>query len=165
MPRESSPTIQAFNVRAVRVPMTEAHQSSGGVIAESPLVLMDVLTDAGISGHSMVFTYTLAALKPTAELIRNIETLVTGEPLAPAEIEQRLARRFRLLGTQGLIGIALAAIDMALWVRWPAFTVCRLCACWAALRSRSRPTGRSGTTAWKAARKPPNTWRGEDSAV
>jgi hypothetical protein len=29
--------------------------------------------------------------------------------------EQKLSRRFRLLGTQGLVGIALAAIDMALW--------------------------------------------------
>jgi mandelate racemase len=115
MARDSSPTIQAFNVRAVRVPMTEPHQSASGVITESPLVLMDVITDAGISGHSLVFTYTPAALKPTAELIRNIETLVKGEPLAPAEIEQKLARRFRLLGTQGLVGIALAAIDMALW--------------------------------------------------
>ena len=115
MARDSSPRIQAFNVRAVRVPMTEPHQSAAGVITESPLVLTDVITDAGISGHSMVFTYTPAALKPTAELIQNIETLVTGEALAPAEIEQRLASRFRLLGTQGLIGIALAAIDMALW--------------------------------------------------
>ena len=43
------------------------------------------------------------------------EPLVKGESLAPAEIEQKLARRFRLLGTQGLVGIALAAIDMALW--------------------------------------------------
>jgi mandelate racemase len=115
MPRDSSPTIQEFRVRAVRVPMTEPHQSASGVITESPLVLTDVLTDSGISGHSMVFTYTPAALKPTADLIRNVETLLKGEPLAPAEIEQQLARRFRLLGTQGLLGIALAAIDMALW--------------------------------------------------
>ena len=38
-----------------------------------------------------------------------------GEILAPAEIEEQLAKRFRLLGTQGLVGMALAAIDMALW--------------------------------------------------
>ena len=38
-----------------------------------------------------------------------------GEPLAPIEIEQKLAKRFRLLGTQGLVGMALSAIDMALW--------------------------------------------------
>ena len=115
MPGGSLPTIQEIRVRAVRVPMTEPHRTASGVVAESPLVLTDVITDTGISGHSMVFTYTPAALKPTAELIRNFEALVKGEVLAPAEIEQRLARRFRLLGTQGLVGIALAAIDMALW--------------------------------------------------
>jgi mandelate racemase len=63
----------------------------------------------------MVFTYTPAALKPVAELIRNFEALVKGEMLAPTEIAQKLNARFRLLGTQGLVGIALAAIDMALW--------------------------------------------------
>jgi mandelate racemase len=115
MARGPSPTIQEFRVRAVRVPLTEPHQTASGVVAESPLVLTDVVTDTGISGHSMVFTYTPAALKPTAELIRNVEAMVKGEALAPAEIEQKLAKRFRLLGTQGLVGIALAAIDMALW--------------------------------------------------
>jgi mandelate racemase len=95
--------------------LVEPHQTASGVITESPLVLTDALTDAGIAGHSIVFTYTPAALKPTAELIRNIEPLVKGETLAPAEVEQKLAKRFRLLGTQGLVGMALAAIDMALW--------------------------------------------------
>ena len=86
-----------------------------GVVSESPLVLTDVLADDGTVGHSMVFTYTAAALKPTADLIQNIEALVVGEPMAPIELEQKLLRKFRLLGTQGLVGIALAAIDMALW--------------------------------------------------
>lgn len=115
MPRDMSPTIQEFQVRAVCVPMAEPHQTASGVITESPLVLTDVTIDTGISGHSMVFTYTPAALKPTAELIQNFAALVKGDVLAPAEIEQKLAKRFRLLGTQGLIGMALAAIDMALW--------------------------------------------------
>ena len=115
MARDISPRIRGLQVRAVRVPMAQPHKTAGGTVAESPLVLTDVLTEDGASGHSVVFTYTPAALKPTANLIRNLESMVTGEPLAPAEIEQRLARRFRLLGTQGLVGMALAAIDMALW--------------------------------------------------
>jgi mandelate racemase len=115
MQKDSSPTIEGFRVRAVRVPMTEPHHTASGVITESPLVLTDILTDTGISGHSIVFTYTPAALKPTAELIQNFEALVQGDVLAPAEVEQKLAKRFRLLGPQGLVGIALAAIDMALW--------------------------------------------------
>src|SRR5512144_275180 len=104
MPTVSMPTIQECKVRAVRVPMAEPHQTASGVITESPLVLTDVITDAGIVGHSIVFTYTAAALKPTADLIRNLEPLVKGQPLAPAELENQLSRRFRLLGTQGLVG-------------------------------------------------------------
>ena len=115
MPGALSPTIQGFRVRAVRVPMKEPHQTASGVITESPLVLTDVITDAGITGHSMVFTYTPAALKPTADLIENFAALVKGDALAPADVEQKLAKRVRLLGPQGLVGIALAAIDMALW--------------------------------------------------
>jgi len=115
MPINSLPIIQGFRVRAVRVPMKKPHKTASGVITESPLVLTDISTDTGISGHSIVFTYTPAALKPTADLIQNFETLVQGEILAPAEIEQKLSKRFRLLGTQGLVGMALAAIDMAVW--------------------------------------------------
>ena len=89
--------------------------TASGIVTESPLVLTDLITDTGLAGHSIVFTYTAAALQPTADLIRNLEPLLKGEPLAPREIEQKLARRFRLLGTQGLVGMALAGIDMALW--------------------------------------------------
>src|SRR4051794_5447200 len=115
MPGNSLPVVREVTARAVSVPLPEPHRTASGVVAESPLVLTDVLTDAGTVGHSMTFTYTPAALKPTAGPIANVGELVKGEPLAPAEIEQKLARRFRLLGTQGLVGMALAAIDMALW--------------------------------------------------
>jgi mandelate racemase len=114
-PRHSASKIQGVRVRAVRVPMEHPHQTSGGIVAESPLILTDVIGDDGVVGHSLVFTYTTAALGPTAELIKNLEPLIKGEPIAPVEVEQKLSRRFRLLGTQGLVGIALSAIDMALW--------------------------------------------------
>lgn len=110
-----TPKLQGVRVRALRVPMQQPHQTASGVLTESPLVLTDALTEDGVVGHSVVFTYTSAALKPTTELIQNLEPLIKGEALAPVEIEQKLAKRFRLLGTQGLVGMALAAIDMALW--------------------------------------------------
>jgi mandelate racemase len=115
MSRELAPKLQEVQVRAVRIPMAHPHQTASGIITESPLVLTDVLTDDGVVGHSIVFTYTSAALKPTADLIQNIAPLIQGDLLAPAEIERKLAERFRLLGTQGLVGMALAAIDMAVW--------------------------------------------------
>ena len=112
---DTDPRIAGLRVRAVRVPMQHPHQTASGTVAESPLVLVDATLSDWTVGHGMVFTYTPAALKPVAELIRNFEALVKGEPFAPAEIAHKLNARFRLLGTQGLVGIALAAIDMAVW--------------------------------------------------
>jgi len=108
-------TIREIRVRAVRVPMARPHQTATGTISESPLVLTDVVTEDGIVGHSIVFTYTSAALKPTADLIKNLEPLIQGRPLAPAEITDGLSRRFRLLGCQGLVAMAVSALDMAMW--------------------------------------------------
>lgn len=109
------PTIQGLRVRAVRVPMAEPHRTASGVITESPLVLIDVFTDEGSVGHAILFTYTAAALGPVAQFTAHLEELIKGERLEPAAISQGLSKRFRLLGTQGLVGMALAGIDMALW--------------------------------------------------
>jgi mandelate racemase len=95
--------------------MTHPHRTASGIIAESPLVLVDAITDQGVVGHGIVFTYTTVALKPTADLIQNLRPLVEGEVLAPTAIKQKLELRFRLLGTEGLLGMALSGIDMALW--------------------------------------------------
>jgi mandelate racemase len=86
-----APKVRELRVRAVRVPMEQPHQTASGTISESPLVLTDVIADDGTVGHSMIFTYTVAALKPTADLIENLEPLVKGEASAPTEIADRLA--------------------------------------------------------------------------
>src|SRR5262245_60808633 len=109
------PRIRALEARAVRVPMREPHRTASGVITESPLVLIDVLTTENVTGHSVVFAYTTAALTPLADLVRNLEPIVAGEPLAPSAAADKLAARFRLLGTQGLVGMAIGGVDMALW--------------------------------------------------
>lgn len=95
--------------------MVHPHRTASGVLAESLLVLVDVVTDQGVVGHGIVFTYGIAALKPTAELVQNLAPLLEGEELAPVTMAEKLTRSFRLLGTQGLVGMALSGIDMALW--------------------------------------------------
>src|SRR5688572_14441579 len=108
-------TVRELRARAVRVPMPEPHRTASGVIAESPLVLVDVVTSDGVTGHGIVFTYSTAALAATTSLVEEIAPLVVGQPLAPAERWHALGARFRLLGTQGLVGMAISGIDMALW--------------------------------------------------
>ena len=112
---ESRLTIRGLRVRAVEVPMPHPHRTASGTITSSPLVLTDLLTDEGVGGSSYVFCYTATALLPTTLLLRSLEPLLIGQPVAPLELDRQLTGRFRLLGTQGLTGIALAAIDMAAW--------------------------------------------------
>ena len=108
-------TIKSITARTVVVAMSNPHKTASGTITESPLVLIDITTSDGDTGHSIVFSYTRAALKPTADFIQNLEPLIVGEKLAPLDIAEKLSKQFRLLGTQGLVGIALAGIDMAVW--------------------------------------------------
>ena len=107
--------IKNIRVRSVMVPMTEPHRTASGTIEASPLVLTDIITDTGVTGHSYIFCYTELALKPTAQMVEGLATLLVGQPLAPQSIYQQLQQRLRLLGAQGLAGMAVAALDMALW--------------------------------------------------
>ncbi len=79
------------------------------------MVLVDVLTDEGITGNSYVRCYTPTALAPLAHLIANLQPLLKDRAAEPAPCGAILQRHFRLLGPQGLTGIAMAGIDMALW--------------------------------------------------
>ena len=108
-------TIKTFRVRAVNVPMKRPLATASGSINFVPLVLLDLETDQGITGRSYVFPVTPMASKPTAQLIQEMLSVVKGDNVAPINLEQKLQKRFRLLGLQGLIYVALSAIDMAAW--------------------------------------------------
>lgn len=120
--------IRSLEARAVKVPMAEPHRTASGVITESPLVLVDLLTAEGVRGHAIVFTYTAMALGPVAELVANLAPLVAGRTLSPQAITNELLARFRLLGSHGLLGMALSGIDMALWDAQARSTGVPLCA-------------------------------------
>ena len=109
------PTIRGLHARPVNVPLARPLHTGGGVVATAPLVLIDVLTEEGITGRAYVFVYTPLALRPVVALLTGLADTLKGQPVAPFVIERALQKRFRLLGPQGLTGIALAGIDMALW--------------------------------------------------
>lgn len=81
----------------------------------APLVLIDLETKEGVTGCAYVFCYTAVALKPIVQLVSNLDALIRGDAVAPGAIERKLQARFRLLGPQGLTGMAMAGIDIAAW--------------------------------------------------
>jgi mandelate racemase len=90
-------------------------RTAGGLVGTAPLVLLDLDTEEGITGRAYVFCYTPLALRPVVQLLEALGAALAGQPAVPLEIDRALQQRFRLLGPQGLTGIAMAAIDMACW--------------------------------------------------
>jgi mandelate racemase len=108
-------TIRGVTARAVLAPMARPMRTASGSIPAAPLVLIDVATGEGITGRAYAFAYTALLLAPLADLVRAIGETLVGRAVAPFDRARELARRFRLAGTQGLTGMALGGLDMALW--------------------------------------------------
>jgi mandelate racemase len=109
------PKITTVRARAVNVPLEYPVRTSVGIVATSPLVLIDLATDAGVTGRSYVFTYTPLALPATLEMVRSLGRAIEGERVAPFDIDRLFAARLRLLGRTGVVLMACAGIDMAVW--------------------------------------------------
>jgi len=108
-------TFQSLTARSVLAPMARAVRTAVGTIPAAPLVLLDLATREGVIGRSYLFAYTPPAAAPLALLLRSLGEELAGQALVPREIYRHLDRRFRLLGTQGLVGMAIGGLDMAIW--------------------------------------------------
>lgn len=80
-----------------------------------PLLLIDLHTEEGVTGHAYLFGYQAFTLKPLYELVHTITGMIKGDTVAPVRLEQKLRARLTLLGPHNLTGIALSGIDMAVW--------------------------------------------------
>jgi mandelate racemase len=112
---EARLTVADLKARAVDVEMERPVQTAAGRIATALMVLIDLRTDEGTTGRSYVRSYATFALEPLRRLVENLGAALVGDALAPLEIDRKLQGMFRLLGPQGLTGIAASGIDMAAW--------------------------------------------------
>jgi mandelate racemase len=108
-------TIRSVAARPVDAPLKRPVRTAMGTLPSAPLVLIDVATEQGVIGRAYIFGYTRVALAPLAKLVADIGAELRGKPVAPAARLRELDRRFRLLGWQGLVGMAVSGIEMALW--------------------------------------------------
>jgi mandelate racemase len=108
-------TLRSISAVGVEVPMTFALGTSRGRIVKAPLLLVDVETAEGITGRAYLWSYFPRAMVAIASLLKEVEECVLGQRVAPAELWQRLAERFALIGVQGILRMAMAGFDIACW--------------------------------------------------
>jgi mandelate racemase len=107
--------IRSVTARAVVAPISRPVKNAFGIIEAAPLVLVDVVTDQGVTGRSYIFAYTRLTLAPLVHLIGEIGSELIGKPIAPFDQMAQMDAKFRLLGWQGLVGMAVSGLDMAFW--------------------------------------------------
>jgi mandelate racemase len=115
MMNTNSPVIKRVTARAVDAPISRPVKNAFGVIDSAPLVLIDVSTDQGLTGRSYIFAYTRLTLKPLAHLIEDIGSGLVDKKIVPHDLMTQMDAKFRLLGWQGLVGMAVSGLDMAFW--------------------------------------------------
>lgn len=107
--------IRSITVRAVAAPMRRPLATSTGAIAVAPLLLVDLRTDAGITGHAYLWTPGTHHLAPLAKLVEAMGELLKGDAVAPFAIERKLRARYTLLGVHNIVLFAMSGIDLCAW--------------------------------------------------
>ena len=107
--------LRSVSCTPVEVPLRYVLGTSAATVRAAPLLLVEALTEEGVAGRSYVFCYRRSGARAIALVLQEAAELVRGEDVAPLAIAASLERRFALLGVTGVVRMALAALDMALW--------------------------------------------------
>jgi mandelate racemase len=108
-------TVRGLSATGVAVPMSFALGTSRGRITEAPLLLIDVATAEGVTGRAYLWSYFPRAMVAIASILNEVEQHTKGERVVPAELWNKLAERFALIGVQGIVRMAMAGFDIACW--------------------------------------------------
>jgi len=108
-------TVRAVKAIPVEVPLTFVLGTSQQALRRVPLLLIDVETEEGVTGRAYLFGYLNAVPPAIMSLLGEIETLTRGERADPQALFARLTKRFTLIGVQGIVRMAIAGFDTALW--------------------------------------------------
>src|SRR5580704_10769042 len=114
-PDTATLTVRALRAVGVEVPMTYALGTSRATIARAPLLLVDLDTEEGVTGRAYLFCYLPAAAPAIAAMLEEVLAVTKGERVAPVDLWAKLARRFALIGVQGIVRMAMAGFDVACW--------------------------------------------------
>ncbi len=108
-------TVRDIAVRQVVVPLARPLVTSIVTIESAALLLIDLRTEEGVTGHAYVFGYGERANAHLAGLLGDIAAMTAGRRVAPVELYPRIAKGLTMMGHQGLATIAASGFDMACW--------------------------------------------------
>lgn len=111
----AGPVITSVVARAVTPPLARPLFVATGAVENAALVLIDITTNAGVTGRSYVFGFTAHVQAALVDLIDGMGKMIVDDAVSPYDIERKLRAKHRLLGLQNVVLFAISGIDMAVW--------------------------------------------------
>lgn len=108
-------TVERVRTRTVLVPFARPLATKVGYFERWPLVLIDLHTVAGPTGHAYLAPYRPEAAAALAVLVDDLGEKLAGGPATPRRVAAVAAGLRSLAGEQGLALAAQAGLDMAAW--------------------------------------------------
>src|SRR5260370_14773529 len=107
--------IREIRARPVVAPLPRPIRTASGDVLDAPLLLIDVLTDVGVTGRAYAFAYTPLTRRPLAQFVRDIAPELIAKSVSPRARMRQMEKRLKLVGWQGFAGMVVGTLDMALW--------------------------------------------------
>lgn len=108
-------TIRSLRTTALAVPMKRPLGTSAQMVRTAPLLLVDLETEQGVTGHTYLYCYLPIAAGMIARTLEESLGIITGLPVEPRQIGAKLWKYFCLAGPTGVMGMALSAVDAVCW--------------------------------------------------
>ncbi|MBC7434573.1 MAG: mandelate racemase [Bdellovibrionales bacterium] len=110
-------TLHSIKLRVLSVPLRRPIVSnpSVGKYTEWPFILVDLLTNEGVTGRSYLEPYVARSANYLLPAIQAIADALQGKPLAPLDCYKTAMQTMHLSGREGIGLAATSALDMAVW--------------------------------------------------
>ena len=108
-------TLRSLTATPVGLPMKRPLGTSAKSIDRACLLLVDLLTQDGIEGRAYAFCYLPSIARSLVPIVAELSDALTGLPLAPLDLAQRVSRHFGLPGVTGPLAMVASSVDTAAW--------------------------------------------------
>src|SRR6201993_529684 len=108
-------TVREIAARPIVLKLKRPVVARIATITEWPMILIDLVTEEGIVGHSYLEPYIVKSMRYLVPALHDFGTLMKGRPVAPVELFDAARKSLHFVGYEGLSMIAASGLDMAAW--------------------------------------------------
>jgi mandelate racemase len=108
-------TLRSLSGTAVKLPMKRPLGTSAQTIDTASLLLIDLVTDEGITGRAYAYCYLPSIARSLVPIVAELSSALAGQPLIPLDLTNQIARHFKLPGIVGPLAMVASSVDTAMW--------------------------------------------------